>query len=231
MAKTFLQLCAAVARESGAVGSAPSTVLNQTGRQQKVVEWVRQANHDIMADNPDWSFLRREFEASLSIDTMSYTPAALGIDGSFARWLPETDDYQPMSWFDPATPECEATLRFTPYQSWRSAYFRGVHDASTPVYWSVAPDRSLVIGPKPDAAYTLRGEYQAGPQTFESDGDVSLIPEQYENAIVWRACMMLALHDEAPAAYQAAASKYAPILTNMMRDLLPAIELGGNALA
>lgn len=229
MAKTFLQLCNEVVRESGAVGSALSTVIDQTGRQAKVVEWVRQANYQIQADNPDWTFLRQEFTGTLSLSVMSYSPTTFGI-ADFARWVPENEDYQPMSIYltDQAD---EVPLKFMPYERWRSLYYRSSHDASQPVYWTQAPDRSFNVGPKPDAAYTVRGEYQMGPQTFDTDDDVSVIPAAYEDAIVWRACMMLAEHDEADSALVKAARKYGAIITNMGRDLLPAIELGGNALA
>jgi hypothetical protein len=230
MGKTFLQLCADVARESGAVGSAPSTIVNQTGRQAKIVEWVRQACEQICADSPDWTFLRAEFTGDLSADVMSYAPGAW-IDGSFARWLAENDTYQPMSIYPSGLPEQETELHFISYDRWRSMYYRRVHDALQPIHWSIAPDRSFLVGPKPDAAYVVRGEYQMGPQTLAEDDDVPIIPDQYQDAITWRACMMLAEHDEAPGALQVASRKYGAILTNMGRDLLPAIELGGNALA
>jgi hypothetical protein len=47
--------------------------------------------------------------------------------------------------------------------------------------------RSLLVGPKPDKAYVVRGEYQRGPQTLADDGDVPIMPTQYHDAIVWRA--------------------------------------------
>jgi hypothetical protein len=107
----------------------------------------------------------------------------------------------------------EATLCFIPYEQWRASYLRGVHDANKPVQWSIAPDRSLVVGPKPDQAYMIRGEYQRGPQILAADSDIPIMPDQYHDAITWRACMMLAAHDEAPAAYQSAAMKYHPTST------------------
>jgi hypothetical protein len=95
---TFLSLCADLARESGAVGSAPASVLNQTGRQAKCIEWIRQAWKAIQTDNPDYSFLRLELPvaAQLSVGVMNYTPTALGIT-SFARWLTDADGYKPFS--------------------------------------------------------------------------------------------------------------------------------------
>ena len=227
---TFLTLCSDVARESGAVGSAPATVLAQTGRQGKVVQWVRQAWEQIQADNPYWNFLRAEFQGTLTINDMSYAPADLGIT-DFAAWVVDTDAYDPVTIYASGDQANEATLQFLPYQSWRTAYNRGAPVAMKPVYWSIAPDQSFNVGPKPDAAYIVRGEYQRSPQTLAVDGDVPTMPARFHDAIVWRAIMMLAEHDEAPVAYSVALRKYGAILLNMERDLLPAIDLSGNALA
>lgn len=210
-------------------------MLNQTGRQGKVVEWVRQANYQIQADNPDWSFLRTEFSGVTQIGVMKYAPASIiGAGANLARWIHDSPDYQAMSAYDPNDGEGgianEYALQEVPYATWRSTYFRGSPDQAKTVYWAAHPDNSFLIGPPPDKAYTIRGEYQQGPQTLLQDADVPLIPDAYQDAITWRACMMLALHDEAPAAYQGAAAKYGPILANMVRDLLPPIETAGNAL-
>jgi hypothetical protein len=58
------------------------------------------------------------------------------------------------------------------------------------------------------------------------------MPVQYHDAIVWRACMMLAEHDEAPIRVrQSGAQINAAILLNMAATFCRAIEVGGNALA
>jgi hypothetical protein len=227
---TFLELCGKLAQRSGAVGSAPASVLNQTGRQAKVVDWVRTAWEMIQTeDNPDWNFLRGEFSQALSPNIMSYTPAALGIP-SFGRWIPATPEYQPMSIYPAGAQDQECELRYIDYSSWRATYNRGVHDAMKPTYWSIAPDRSFLVGPKPDQAYVVRGEYQRGAQTLVADGDVPIMPDEYHDAIVWRAAVLLAEHDEAPVARQTAVLNYDPLFRSMSRDLLPAFELGGNAI-
>jgi hypothetical protein len=225
----FLQLCQDMARESGAIGAPPASVLNQTGRQAKCVNWVRDAWTQIQNDNPEWIFMRKSFTHALSIGSTSYSPASLGIT-SFQRWITDTPEYHPVTIYDPANQAGECEIPYIPYSSWRVSYDRGTHDPSKPVCWSIAPDNSLVVGPKPDIAYVLRGDYQRGPQVLAADGDVPIMPDQYHDIITYRAMMMLAGHDEAAAALNAARIRHDPILFNMERDLLPAIELGGNAL-
>lgn len=226
---TFLQLCADMVRESGAIGAAPASVGGQTGRQEKAVDWVRDAWTQIQAEQPDYNFLRASFSQALSIGVTSYTPAALGIT-SFARWVVDTPEYQPVTIYESGNQAQEVELRFIPYANWRISYDRGTHDANKPICWSIAPDRSLVVGPKPDKAYILRGDYQRGPQVLAADGDIPIMPDQYHQVIVWRAIMSLCGHDEAGAAYQFAKARHDPIIKNMERDLLPCVELGGNAL-
>lgn len=226
---TFLQLCQDMARESGAVGSAPSSVLNQTGRQAKCVDWVRDAWTQIQNDQPDYSFLFATFSQALTIGSASYAPTSLGIE-SFQRFLMDRQGYKPVTIYESGAQDQECTLTYVPYQSWRVSYDRGVHDPAKPIVWSVAPDRSLVVGPKPDKAYVLRGEYQRGPQVLAADNDVPIMPDQYHQIIVWRACMSLALYDEAQSAFAGAKSQHDPILLDMQRDLLPAFEAGGNSL-
>lgn len=226
----FLELCAEVARESGAVGSAPAAVTAQTGRQAKVVAWVRQAWEDIQTDNPYWTFLRKEFSGTLSANVMEYAASALGIT-DFAEWNVDTEDYQPVTLYTSGAQANEVALRFIAYQSWRTVYNRGSHDAMQPVHYSISPSKTFLVGPKPNAGYIVRGEYQRSPQVLAANNDEPILPTRFHGAIVWRACMMLAEHDEAPTAFAVAARKYGAFLLNMERDLLPAVELGGNALA
>lgn len=228
---SFLELCAKLARESGAVGSAPASVNSQTGRQAKCVEWVRQAWEQIQSDNADWRFLRSEFSADLQANIMAYAPASLGITTGVHSWLPDLPERRSVTIYPPSDQSQEVELRQISYDTWRTCYNRGVHDALQPVHWAIHPDGSLLIGPKPDQAYKVRGEYVRQPQTLSADGDIPIMPAQYHDAIVWRAAMLLAEHDEAPVARQSAALKYDVLYRNMVRDLLPAIELGGNALA
>jgi hypothetical protein len=227
---TFLELCAALARESGAIGTAPSTVIGQTGRQEKCVNWIIEAWRLIQNLNPDWSFLRAEFQGDLALSTMNYAAAALNID-DFAGWILDQNGYLPVTIYESGDQANEVSLQFLDYQSWRTRYNRGTHDAAKPIYYSVAPNSDLLVGPKPDLAYVIRGEYQRAPQVLADNDDVPLLPERFHMAIVRRAEMLLAQHDEAPTAFSGATAKFNEYLIDMDRDCLPAIELGGNALA
>lgn len=222
---TFLELCADLARESGAIGAAPSSVTGQTGRQEKCVEWIADAWEQIQADNPEWDFLRTEFEGTLAAGTKRYTGAALGI-ADHAEWITG----QRVSIYLSGEQENEAELDLLPYDRWRRSYDFGTHDQNKPVHYSVSAANELLIGPTPDAAYVVRGAYVRTPQELVANGDIPIAPSRFHKAIVWRANMLLCAHDEAWPAHQAAELKYKAILRNMQRDCLPAITTGGNHL-
>jgi hypothetical protein len=226
---TFLELCADLTRESGAIGAAPSTVIGQHGRQLKCVNWVRQAWTQIQNEK-DWIFKRNDFSGALSIGVTDYAPATFAIT-SHSKWLIDTEDYQPVTLYESGFPEREVAIRYISYERWKSLFGRGVHDGNQPVYYSISPANHLLVGPKPDKPYVIKGEYLRGPQTLAVDGDIPIMPAEYHEAITWRAAVMLAEHDEAKTARDAAALKYDPIYNTMLRDLLPGFVLGGNQLA
>lgn len=229
MSKTFLQLCADLARESGAIGAAPSAVTGQSGRQEKCVNWIINAWTLIQNENPDWSFLRGEFEDVLAPNTTSYTAASFNLD-RFGEWLGDRPLgngywYRPLTIYDAAYPERERTLSEIPYEVWRVRYDRGVHDAQEPSNYSRAPDQSLRIGPKPDAAYVVRGEYRKSPQVLAANTDIPDLPERFHDVIWCRAIMLIAEHDESTSGVASAMNKYSSLMGAMQRDLLPKVTV------
>lgn len=226
---TFLELCADLARESGAIGSAPSAVTGQTGRQEKAVEWIADAWRRIQTSNPDWTFLRKELSGTLAAGTKQYTASALGLS-DWARWIVDVDGYQPFSIYTTGEQENEANIRLITYERWRRSYNFGTHDAGKPIYYAIAPSGDLCVGPNPDAAYVIRGEYQRTPQVLTTNTDEPIAPERFHQAIVHRARMLLAAHDEAWPAYQAAERDFNAMMFDMQRDCLPIITAAGNTL-
>ncbi len=228
---TFLELCASVARESGAMGPAPSAVTGQTGRQLKCVEWVRTAWSQIQAEKGCWLFLRRDFTtaAALIAGTKRYTGASLGI-ADHASWVGDYPDHGAVSIYMAGDQGGESRLSQLSYEGWRRRYDFGAHDAGKPVHYAISPTNELLIGPKPDAAYAIRGEYWRTPQVLEANADVPIMPERFHDAIVWRALMLLCAHDEAWNALKSAEANYKPLQRNMQRDLLPSFSTGGNTI-
>jgi hypothetical protein len=218
---TFLQLCEDVARESGAAGRAPVSVVGQTGRAAKVVDWVRDAWIEIQNQRDSWSFLQGEWTGTLTPGTAVYTAASFEIP-RFARWGGDTPVSRSVTLRDPdqdAGQEAPITQLTDP--DWRRRYFVGAHAQGRPVHYAILPDDSIAFGATPDKAYLMRGEYRKSPQILEANGDIPDMPERFHRAIVWQAIMFMAEHDEGAFAIQTAQRRLNPIMHQMHRDLLP----------
>lgn len=234
---TFLQLCALLATRSGAIGTVPSSVLAQTGRQAKCVDWIMNAWMLIQNDLPEANWLAGEVSAvSLTINTMSYTPTTIGVSARFGSWkgdrMVNGIVYRPWTIYDNSIGQADETeLKQIGYEHWRRDYDRNTHTATRPLYYTFAPDDTIRFGPKPDIAYKVRGEYQKTPQVLAADADTPEMPSRFHEAIVWRAIMLMGGHDESDPAYNQAAAKYGETMLAIMRDCLPKITMGGNSLA
>lgn len=225
---TFLELCADVARESGAIGTAPSAVTGQTGRQLKCVEWVAQAWRLIQNSRRDWTFLRADWSESTVINQLTYDGTDDFALTRFGEFLGDRPKYSPTTIYLPADgQDTEAPLVEIDFDTWKTRYDRGSHDATKPIEYCIAPDRTLRIGPKPNAVYTIRGEYRKAPQTLAADADEPDLPERFHEIIVWRAIMLMSGSDEAGQAFGDARAKYSEIFANMVRDCVPKMHLEG----
>jgi len=227
---TFLELCADLARESGAIGPAPTTTVGALPRRQaQCVGWVRGAWIKIQNANPDWRFLRAEFEGDLVAGKNSYSPLDFGIAPRFAEWVQETPRAPALSLYNPAIGrKDEQWLRQLDYVQWRQSFDFGVHDAIRPTYWAIGYDNLLKIGQTPDKAYKVRGEYRKTPQVLAADTDVPEMPARFHDAIWQRAIMLMAESDEAPQSLQTAQMEFSNNYRDMARDLLPDITAAGS---
>lgn len=223
---TFLELVNDVGRESGTMGGQSlGSVANAAGRWLKLVNWTRQAWQMIQRERGDWTFRRAQFEGVLTASKATYTPVDLGIT-DFSSWAPETDGINPFSLYDPAVGRADEShiLRWN-YTDWAERYDFGIHDANRPTVMAIDFERNLCLGPKPDKAYRLRGRYTRSIQTLSADSDTPIIHEDYHQAIVWRALMLLGEDDESQFEAGTSAAQYMMIRSGMLRAYTEAIEL------
>jgi hypothetical protein len=195
---TFLELCQKVALESGTIAGIPSftTLAGATGRLAKLAGWVSDANRDIENERSDWLWMRETFTKALVIGQTEYTPVSWNLE--VRKWLPENPRRRPVSIYDPAIGASdEGELSYIPFDYWRSRYDFGDHDATRPGYWSISPQRSFLVGPKPDKAYVIRGQYVRKAQILELDNDEPGMPEEFHGIIVAEALRLMASSDEA----------------------------------
>jgi hypothetical protein len=225
---TFLSIVQDAARESRTANPAPSTVVGVTGRQALLVGHVVSAWLMIQRAQEDWSFLKGEWNHALTINDMSYSGADLGIATRFGAWIGDRGNFRPTTLYDASIGQSdEAPITEVSYDYWRQLYDRGTHTANRPNVYAFAPDESIRFGPKPDKAYVARGEYRKGPQTLAADADVPDLPTHFHDAIVWRALVLLAQSDERADALSVATVRFAEIMHDMERALLPQFTISG----
>lgn len=230
---TFLELCQAVARESGTIpGSGkPLTVIGQTGRLQRIVGWTNDAYRRIQTSSDDWRWLTTEFEASLIYGTQRYTAVSLGITTRFAHWVHRGErgaaDFTIYATADGQATEGEVI--YAPWRDFRNAFLRGsaASMAGKPGYWTVDDQDRIVVHPTPDVACTMRGLYYKAPQALAADGDIPEMPEQFHAAIQWAALVQLATFDEASEQIGMFESYRADIMADLRRKQLPEFRLCG----
>lgn len=215
---TFLELCQRMCLECAISGAMTSTV-DQTGEFQRVTTWVNQAWIDVQTERPNWEFMR---SSQLNGGGVSFQTVAgqaiyplgtgLGTVGvaevDFDNWVVRTfrdqtttqgvQDQIPLSWLS--------------YDAWRDSYAMGSLQTvrTRPVAIAVAPDNSICVGPYPDGAYTLTGDYYRAPAQMEEDNDTPInLPFQYQMIIIWRAMRdAYGQYEAAPEVYDRAKKNY-----------------------
>lgn len=221
---TFLELCRDLRREAGVSGTdlMPASVLNQTGEMRKIVEWVLKAYTAIQNLHQTWDFLREDFSFSTISGTANYTKGAVNLD-ELGRWKGDT-----LRCYLTATGVSDQQeLEYVPWEEFRASYSLAVLSTQSqrPVVVTVRPNQSLTFWPIPDADYTITGEYFKRAQTMTENADEPLIPEEYQEAIVWRALMYYGAERAAPEKYSHGETEYKRVLHALELDNLPELTM------
>lgn len=220
----YLELCQAVARESGTLTGSSSftTVQDAQGRAAKIAGWVADAWVEIQNSRTDWLFRQAPFAKPLIVGLNTYTGASF--DLAVSQWLPDTGQRQTMSLYDPAIGQAdEGHIRQIGYDEWRDSYDFGAQTNGRPVVWAIGPDGALCIGPKPDKAYMLRGRYRRAAQRLTADTDIPIMPDDYHNAIVRQALFNMADGDDAAELLVSKANKYQVVTNALVIDQTPQV--------
>lgn len=208
----FLQLVQALHRESGAAGNAPTTVTNQTGEANRMVNWIKQANMHVQSLWADWKFLRETDNRALTASVNTLT-APSGFDAGM--W--DLD-----------------TFRITPYGETLSQQILAMEyadvktedidtTAGTPWRAVVMPDGSLRFEGTPDAADTFTADYYRSPDDTElaANADESSIPARFHNVILGRALVLYANYEGAEEIRTQGIELYTDYLARLENNQLP----------
>lgn len=233
--KSFLTLVNDLASECGVTGnaSAVSAVTNQTGTAKRLVGWIRQAHNDIQNKNAQWKWMRSTFSVNTVVGTDSYAPTSCtdtrltGLITRFARWWPydEQGAVNFKRYLTSGGVSGEGYMNVLPWPYFRSIYRIGQQNNGSVTNVTIDPQNNLVLGPKPDAIYTVTGEYQMSSLNFSANGDTAEFPERFDDLITYLAMQKYGMHFAATEVYDRGVLEGGRLMRQLEADQLPEIVL------
>lgn len=202
---TFLQLCQETCRECGiASGDAvPLAVTGQVGELDRIVNWVANSWTDIQNRHENWRWMRVGFTLATSAadDTYAYTDCIDDITGiaiaRFSKWHVDDPYDPPKIYLTASGVSVEGWMTYWDWRAFKRIYKIGAQNDAEPSVITIDPQDNLVLGSQPDAAYTVSGDFQRGPQILAANGDIPDMPTKFHKLIVYEAMKHYALYESA----------------------------------
>jgi len=219
---TFLEIAVRTRQEVGGSGTGPSTVTNQTGELGRIVSWAATADEDVQRVCNNWLFMNGSFTVNTVASDGSYTATDCSIT-DLREWLIGTFKI----YLSSSGVSGETELFYIDYETWYQLYNTGAQTDGVPIHFTIAPDQSIKLGPKPNDIYVLSGEYQKSVTTMTDNDDTPVYPPEFHMAAVYRAMMKYGRYTAASEIYQDGEKEYKRMIREMARSQLPKIKLGG----
>jgi hypothetical protein len=207
----YLQLAQRVRLEAGLSGNGPASVTGQTGMDSKLCQWVNTAWEEIQLMRNDWRFNWTTASIPVATGAASISPESFGVNVDV--WVDRTISLTPVSGGD--------KLYMTETDWPTFSRYHQTTEQGRPTVFAFAPDKSIRFSKVPEQDYTLTGEYFQTPQLLASNTDVPRMPERYHMAIVYKALMMYAAHDDAAATMVDARIRFMEIMNRVESTELP----------
>lgn len=216
----FLTICQRTRQECGISGTGPAAVTGQTGELKKIVDWCNTAYEDIQNAHYDFKFMWAPVTFVVDTSGYDYTLASLTDTITSTTLDGIVDHFDPYSFRIYKTSEGlagQGVLNYMPWKRFRNTYRNGTITTGGPGYFSIQPGGKIALSSTPDVSYTIDADCYKITTAMSANGDTPIFPSRYHMAIVWRAVMYYAGHDEAPALYQDAFNKYTSFLNPLLR--------------
>lgn len=233
---TFLQLVNSLASEAGVTGAASSvsSVTGQTGQALRLVNWVKQAHTEIQNRHQNWRWMRSKWTVPTVIGTASYaygacTDSRLSATISrFKRWIPFDDSGATniKRYLTSGGVAGEGWMTFLPWSYFQAIYGLGVQNNGPIIHVTIDPQNKIVVGPAPDAVYTVSGEYQMSALVFSVNGDTPEFPSDFHDLVLYRAMEKYGLYYAAGEVLQRGQLEGSRLMRQLEADQLPQINLG-----
>lgn len=232
---TNLELCNALASEAGVTGAAASiaAVTNQTGQALRIVNWIKRAHTEIQSRYPHWRWMRSKWSVNTVVGTDTYaygscTDTRLSATLSrFKHWIPVDDSGagNVKRYLTSGGVSGEMWMTYLPWSYFEAIYKLGTQNNGPIVHYTIDPQDKLVFGPKPDAIYSVSGEYQMAAFVFSADGDTPEFPADFHDLVLYRAMEKYGLFYAAGEVLQRGQLEGARLMRQLEANQLPEIAL------
>lgn len=225
---TNLELCVDLRQEATDSGTGPSAVTGQSGELARFVNWIKNAWVDIQNSREDWIWMRKSFtvQTVASDGEYAYTDCTDTVTGTaiarWARWY----KHEFKCYLTSTGVSGEVPLIWLNWDTFRRIYRYGTQNNGQPIHVSQDPTGKFCLGPKPDAIYTVSGDYHIGPQVMTADGDEPEMPSRFHRLIVYEALSRYGGHRAAPEAIMRANAEGGVLRSSLELDQLPDMESG-----
>ena len=182
--RTFHEIVVDLHSESGAAGQAPTTVLNQRGEYNRLVNWIRDADTYIQDLYENWKFMRMPYSEETLVAN-NVLPAVQDV----ARYDEDTFKIIESGYTD------ENLIEVVEYDTIKNE----IRDTTSNVPYRVIimPDNTLEVDPVPDAAHTIKCDYYKNAVEMTANDSVSVIPPRFHKAILGYGLMLYAGYEKA----------------------------------
>lgn len=223
---TYLELVNMLREESGASGAALTSLGGTLSREStRFKNWINRAWRKIQTKHRTWLFMNQPFSFQTTAGVQTYTAATLSTPiADLANWTRDTFRCYRTS----IGVSDEQILPFLDWETFRNLYQFGTQGAvqQRPVVFSITPSKQLVLGPLPDAAYTIAGWYYRSPQTLTADTDEPAFESEFHELIAWEAIRRYGLYEAAPEVLAVANDEADRLFNSLEQDCLPQITMG-----
>ena len=208
---TKLELCKQLHQELKIAGTL-STTIGHVGQLDRLCNAIIKADLFIQLLYTDWKFLWREWENTLVEDIGSYTaPSGIGAFDEASFWVNagSTDAYR---------------LEYADYKKWRDDLRHTYTESGEPYYIVLKPNGSVMFTPTPDstaAGKIVTADYWLAPVELKDDNQISLIPEQFHDAIVAMGKYYYGEYTQNSELQNSAMSQYLPVMKKLEAHSLP----------
>lgn len=221
----LLQLVQRSCQRCGIHATGPASLSNITGRHLEVKQWVNESWIELQQQNREWNFMQADFEAQLVEGTSIYRPAVLNLN-NVSFWRRDTFRI----WRTEFGQADEGHLMDWDFNVFRDTYQYGVMAPGRPAVFTVRPeDMALMVGPTPDAGYTVRGRYvrTAVEMTDSGPGSTPLgLPEEFHMLLVYMVMQRYAGDSNAPEVYYSARAMHGKLFDQLCQRQLPDMMQG-----